>query len=129
MRVLVFGGTGATGRLFVERARQLLVERGSGVLDGYGEDPVRTVLVLGNRYLELLPQVRQREELAALPGVSDVVEEDHRLRMRVSGSMAPLLRAAGRHELLDFVSREPSLEEAFLAEYGQGAEKETRRGS
>jgi ABC-2 type transport system ATP-binding protein len=53
--------------------------------------------------------------------VSDVVEEDHRLRMRVSGSMAPLLQAAGRHELLDFVSREPSLEEAFLAEYGQRA--------
>jgi len=29
-----------------------------------------------------------------------------------------IVRAAARHELVDFVSREPSLEETFLAEYG-----------
>jgi hypothetical protein len=29
------------------------------------------------------------------------------------------VRAAARYELLDFVSREPSLEETFLAQYGQ----------
>jgi hypothetical protein len=32
------------------------------------------------------------------------------------------VRAAAKHELADFVSREPSLEETFLAEYGKGAE-------
>ena len=58
-------------------------------------------------------------EFEALPGVSDVVAEDHRLRMRVSGNIAPVVRAAARYELADFVSREPSLEETFLAEYGK----------
>ena len=58
-------------------------------------------------------------EFEALPGVSDVVSEDHILRMRVSGSMTPVVRAAARYELADFVSREPSLEETFLAEYSR----------
>ena len=58
---------------------------------------------------------------AALPGVSDVVTDDHILRLRVSGSITPVVRAAAQYELLDFVSREPSLEETFLAEYGRTA--------
>jgi ABC-2 type transport system ATP-binding protein len=60
-------------------------------------------------------------EFASLPGVSDVVAEDHTLRMRVTGSITPVIRAAARHELADFVSREPSLEETFLAEYSKSA--------
>jgi hypothetical protein len=40
--------------------------------------------------------------------------------MRVSGPITPVVRAASRYELLDFVSREPSLEETFLAQYGHG---------
>ena len=59
-------------------------------------------------------------EFQALPGVSDVAAEDHTLRMRVSGPITPVVQAAARYELLDFVSREPTLEETFLAEYGQG---------
>ncbi len=57
----------------------------------------------------------------ALPGVTDVVGDDHTLRMRVSGAITPVVRAAAQYELLDFVSREPTLEETFLAEYGQQA--------
>ena len=57
---------------------------------------------------------------AALPGVSDVTTEDHVLRLRVSGSITPVVREAANYELLDFVSREPSLEETFLAQYGRG---------
>ncbi len=56
---------------------------------------------------------------AELPGVSDVVSEDHRLRMRVTGSIAPVVHAAAAYDLVDFVSREPSLEETFLAQYGR----------
>ena len=56
-----------------------------------------------------------------LPGVSDVVATEHTLRLRVSGPMTPVVRAAASHELLDFVSREPSLEETFLAQYGHDA--------
>ena len=57
---------------------------------------------------------------AALPGVSDVAAEDNLLRMRVSGSITPVVREAANYDLLDFVSREPSLEETFLAQYGRG---------
>ena len=41
------------------------------------------------------------------------------LRLRVAGAITPVVQAAARYELLDFVSREPSLEETFLAQYGQ----------
>jgi len=60
-------------------------------------------------------------EFEALPGVSEVEVDDHVLRMRVSGAITPVVQAAARYELLDFVSREPSLEETFLAEYGREA--------
>jgi ABC-2 type transport system ATP-binding protein len=58
-------------------------------------------------------------EFAALPGVTDVAAEDQTLRFRVSGSMTPVVQAAARYDLIDFVSREPSLEETFLALYGE----------
>ena len=56
-----------------------------------------------------------------IPGVSDLVADDHTLRMRVAGAITPVVQAAARYELLDFVSREPSLEETFLAQYGHDA--------
>jgi ABC-2 type transport system ATP-binding protein len=59
------------------------------------------------------------EEFEQIPGVTDVAADDHVLRMRVFGPIAPVVSAAARHELLDFVSREPSLEETFLAQYGK----------
>jgi ABC-2 type transport system ATP-binding protein len=59
---------------------------------------------------------------AALPGVSEVKAEENLLRMRVSGSITPVVREAANYDLLDFVSREPSLEETFLAQYGRGSE-------
>jgi ABC-type multidrug transport system ATPase subunit len=57
---------------------------------------------------------------AGLPGVSEVMTDGNLLRMRVSGSITPVVREAANYELVDFVSREPSLEETFLAQYGQG---------
>ncbi len=56
-----------------------------------------------------------------LPGVSDIAADGQVLRMRVNGAITPVVQAAARHELLDFVSREPSLEETFLAQYGREA--------
>jgi len=61
-------------------------------------------------------------EFEALPGVSEVVADDHTLRMRVTGAITPVVQAAARYDLLDFVSREPSLEETSLAQYGREAE-------
>jgi ABC-2 type transport system ATP-binding protein len=69
------------------------------------------------RFAEPVPAA----EFTALPGVSDVEVEDHILRLRVAGPMTPVVQAAARHELLDFLSSEPSLEATFLAEYGRQA--------
>jgi ABC-2 type transport system ATP-binding protein len=57
-------------------------------------------------------------DLTRIPGVSSVHVEGRVLRCQVRGTLEPLLKvlaAAGVHELL---SREPSLEELFLAHYG-----------
>ena len=57
-------------------------------------------------------------DLSHVPGVSSIQVEGHVVRCQVRGTIAPLLEAlagAGVHELL---SREPSLEELFLAHYG-----------
>jgi ABC-2 type transport system ATP-binding protein len=67
------------------------------------------------------------DAFAGLPGVSEVTVEDHILRMRVAGSITPVVQAAARYDLLDFVSREPSLEETFLAQYGREAVEVTDR--
>jgi ABC-2 type transport system ATP-binding protein len=61
------------------------------------------------------------DEFRAIDGVSDLVAEDHVMRMRVAGPITPVVRAAAQYELVDFVSREPSLEETFLAQYGPDA--------
>jgi ABC-2 type transport system ATP-binding protein len=66
------------------------------------------------RFTEPVPAA----EFERIAGVTKLVVEDHVLRMHISGPIAPVVRAAARFELADFVSREPSLEETFLAEYG-----------
>jgi ABC-2 type transport system ATP-binding protein len=60
-------------------------------------------------------------EFKKIKGVSDVVVEDHILRLRVLGSITPVVQAAARLGVIDFLSREPSLEETFLAQYGREA--------
>ena len=59
------------------------------------------------------------EQFRALSGVSDLVADDHILRLRVQGSITPLVEAAAKAGVVDFLSREPSLEEIFLAQYGR----------
>ena len=60
-------------------------------------------------------------EFATIAGVSDVQVEDHLLRLRVLGAITPVVQAAARLGVTDFLSREPSLEETFLAQYGREA--------
>ena len=60
-------------------------------------------------------------EFQKLAGVSDVQTEDHLLRLRVLGPITPVVQAAARLGVTDFLSREPSLEETFLAQYGREA--------
>jgi ABC-2 type transport system ATP-binding protein len=63
------------------------------------------------------------ETFAAIPGVSKLTTEDHILRMHVAGPIAPVVKAAAAFDLVDFVSREPTLEEVFLAQYGSGHDR------
>src|SRR5215208_2743357 len=58
---------------------------------------------------------------AAIEGVKNLASEGRTLRMLVTGPIAPVVRLAGQYELVDFVSREPSLEEVFLTEYASAA--------
>ena len=45
---------------------------------------------------------------------------DSRVSMRVAGPIGAVLAAAAPHGLVDVVSREPNLEDVFLAQYGRG---------
>jgi ABC-2 type transport system ATP-binding protein len=56
-----------------------------------------------------------------LPCVSELTVDGQSLRLRVAGSIVPVVQAAATHELTDFMSREPSLEDSFLAHYGAEA--------
>ncbi len=53
------------------------------------------------------------------PGVSDVVTKDDVVTMRVSGPIGALISVAAAHGIVDVVSREPNLEDVFLAQYGE----------
>ncbi|MEX2547021.1 MAG: ABC transporter ATP-binding protein [Chloroflexota bacterium] len=60
-------------------------------------------------------------DFEGLDGVSELAaEEDGKLiRMQVAGSIGPVIKAAARYDLVDLVSREPNLEDIFLAQYGR----------
>jgi ABC-2 type transport system ATP-binding protein len=61
-------------------------------------------------------------DFATIAGVSDVQVEGHLLRLRIFGAITPVVQAAARLGVTDFLSREPSLEETFLAQYGSEAD-------
>jgi ABC-2 type transport system ATP-binding protein len=59
--------------------------------------------------------------LASVPGVDGVVADGEHVRLRMAGSMDPLIKALAAFEVVDVVSHEPSLEDVFLSFYGGGA--------
>jgi ABC-2 type transport system ATP-binding protein len=59
-------------------------------------------------------------DVSNVPGVSGVHVDGNRLRCQVTGSVEPLLVVLTRAGVHHLVSREPSLEELFLAHYGSG---------
>jgi len=57
-------------------------------------------------------------DLSQVPGVSDIEVDGNRLRCQVRGSVEPLLERLTAAGVTQLLSREPSLEELFLAQYG-----------
>lgn len=57
---------------------------------------------------------------SAIDGVADVVVNGTTVAMRVGGPIGSVIAAAAPHGLVDVVSREPNLEDVFLAQYGHG---------
>ena len=65
-------------------------------------------------------------DLAAVPGVSVVSADGQVVRCHVQGPIAPLLTALAGAQVTELLSREPSLEELFLAQYGDPAAARAR---
>jgi ABC-2 type transport system ATP-binding protein len=61
-------------------------------------------------------------DLSGVPGVTDVRVDGHHLHCQVRGTVEPLLRALSDAGVERLLSREPSLEELFLAHYGTAGE-------
>ncbi len=55
---------------------------------------------------------------ARLDGVADVAVEGHALSMTVEGAFDPVVKEAARYTVTRFDTREPTLEEVFLAFFG-----------
>ena len=62
-------------------------------------------------------------DVSRVPGVRGVEVQDHRLRCQVTGPIAPLVEALAGTGVQELLSREPSLEELFLAHYGRQEEE------
>jgi ABC-2 type transport system ATP-binding protein len=60
-------------------------------------------------------------DLSGVPGVSSVQADGRVVRCQVRGPIAPLLTVLAAADVTELLSREPSLEELFLAQYGGGA--------
>jgi ABC-2 type transport system ATP-binding protein len=61
-------------------------------------------------------------EFRRLPGVSRLAADGPELRFLLAGEPTEVVRAAGRHRLLDIEITRPSLEETFVAAYGHRLE-------
>jgi ABC-2 type transport system ATP-binding protein len=61
----------------------------------------------------------QIAQVAQLPGVSQLsAQDDHTLRLRLTGDFDPFLRAISDQYVVDLHVSEPTLEEIFLTFYG-----------
>jgi ABC-2 type transport system ATP-binding protein len=82
-------------------------------------DRIETIRQLAFHHVELtFSQPISTAVFAALESVSDVETIDDVVRMRVKGPIGQVIATAAPHGLIDVVSREPNLEDVFLAQYG-----------
>ena len=66
-------------------------------------------------------------DVSGVPGVSAVEIAGRVLRCQVRGSIGPLMKVLAEAGVTRLLSREPSLEELFLAQYGSEVEGEGDR--
>jgi ABC-2 type transport system ATP-binding protein len=82
-------------------------------------DSIEAIRRLAFHHVELMFAAPVASALfTSIPGVSDVEVVDSTVRMRVAGPIGAVLAAAAPHGIVDVVSREPNLEDVFLAQYG-----------
>ena len=60
-------------------------------------------------------------DLSRVPGVRSIAVEGQVVRLQVQGSVEPLLKVLATSRVHELLSREPSLEELFLAHYGSSS--------
>ncbi len=68
----------------------------------------------------------QPQIFAILPGVENVVANHHHVTITAHGSIEPVVDALAGHHVVNLSSREPSLEEIFLAYYTDTPAEEVR---
>jgi ABC-2 type transport system ATP-binding protein len=72
------------------------------------------------RYLEIhFARAVPEQEFRDLPGVRDVSTRDSVVRCTVVGELDAVIKAAARYPVVNVISHEPSLEDIFLAFYGE----------
>jgi ABC-2 type transport system ATP-binding protein len=82
-------------------------------------DRIETIRQLAFHHVELtFSQPISTAVFSVLDNVSDVETVGDVVRMRVNGPIGQVIAAAAPHGLVDVVSREPNLEDVFLAQYG-----------
>ena len=82
-------------------------------------DRIEAIRRLAFHHVELIFATPVAANLfSSIEGVSDVEVDGSVIRMRVAGPIGAVLAAAAPHGIVDVVSREPNLEDVFLAQYG-----------
>ena len=77
----------------------------------------RAARVVAVRLPDDATAARLTAELAAVPGVGTLSVAGASVHGTVTGAMGPFLRALGRYDVVDLLSRAPDLEEEFLTYY------------
>jgi ABC-2 type transport system ATP-binding protein len=85
-------------------------------IEDIGDLKARAVRTLEIHFARPVPT----EAFSGLPGVREIEAHGDSLRLSVAGSLDAIVKAAGRFEVVDLASHEPSLEDIFLAFYGRG---------
>jgi ABC-2 type transport system ATP-binding protein len=85
-------------------------------------DAVDTLRDLAHHQVDLrFPGPVPLADFREIPGATDVVGDGGRVHLRMAGDLGPLVAVAARHHVVDLASREPTLEETFLAQFGPDA--------